>query len=308
MAMLTRPVRSGSLIILLVSAWGCGPSGFAPGETRAVDPLQASRPAPAENTDRSLTDEYDRNLARWGETGITRYAFTYAPFCFCPSAPRLIVSDGDQVRIDGTPIGAINEPPGLAPAGVPGLFLLVREAIDGESLTVTYDSTTGIPVRMVSDPARNVSDDELSFEVRGWTLEPPDDQLVGHLSDARRTWEEAQIWSYDWSIRIDCECINDGKRFDIMVRNGDVHVSSRGDPVTGAKLEGIPTTIETFFDMAAVWVARPGSTATFDAELGYPMRVIVGPDPNVAGQAVAIRVLAFEPRCEPQDACGEPTH
>ena len=28
--------------------------------------------------------EFDRNLATWQASGITRYAFTYTPFCFCP--------------------------------------------------------------------------------------------------------------------------------------------------------------------------------------------------------------------------------
>ena len=65
---------------------------------------------------------------------------------------------------------------------MPGLFALVRGAVDGDQLKVTYDPATGVPLAMDSDPMENAYDDELSFRVTDWTLDPPDDALLGEVS------------------------------------------------------------------------------------------------------------------------------
>jgi hypothetical protein len=143
---------------------------------------------------------------------------------------------------------------------------------------------------MVSDPVANAIDDELTFKVTDWTLEPADDELLGRLTAARRAWERQEVSSYAWSIKITCECVYDGMQFDISVQNGDPTVRSRGKRI---ELEGVPLTITAFFDRVSVWVTKPGSSATFDPGLAYPTRVSVGPDPVLPGQAETIEVVAF---------------
>jgi hypothetical protein len=114
-----------------------------------------------------LREEFDRNVAKWQASGITRYAFTWTPQCFCLLGSHLVVA-----LLDGS-----------TPIGVPGLFALVRRAIDGEELAVSYDPVTGVPLSMDSDPAANTFDDELFFTVTDWTLDPPDDRVLGEGHD-----------------------------------------------------------------------------------------------------------------------------
>lgn len=266
-------------VALVVGA--CSSVPVARTETPAVDPKQP------------LIDEYARNVATWQKAGISRYGFTYTPFCFCPLGTHSVVGDGSVIRIDGLAIDSSTPESKGVPAGVPGLFDLVRRAIDGDSVTIRYDPRTGVPVAMDSDPVANAIDDELTFKVTDWTLEPPDDQLLGRLTTARRAWERQQVGSYAWSITITCECVYDGKRFDITVRDGDPTVRSRGKRIANDELEGVPLTITAFFDRVAVWVTKPGSSATFDTEFAYPTRVSVGPDPGLPGQAEPIEVVAF---------------
>lgn len=282
--LVTRPtwtltIATKMAVALVVGA--CSVVPVARTETPAPDPKQ------------SLIDEYARNVATWQMAGISRYGFTYTPFCFCSLGTHMVVGDGGVIRIDGVAIDSSTPESEGVPAGVPGVFDLVRRAIDGDSVTVRYDPRTGVPIAMDSDPVANAIDDELTFKVTDWTLEPPDDQLLGRLTAARRVWERQKLSSYAWSIAITCECVYDGRRFDITVRDGDPTVRSRGERIANDELEGVPLTVTALFDRVAVWVTKPGSSATFDPELAYPTRVSVGPDPVLPGQAETIEVVAF---------------
>jgi Family of unknown function (DUF6174) len=264
-------------------AVGCGRFDVAP-----VKPIASSATSKL-----PLMAEFDRNLDLWQSTGIGAYAFTYESSCFCPSGPHLIVSDGTSVRIDGVRVDRTAPPPAGAPVGVDGLFEIVRRAIEGDRATITYDPATGVPTAMDSDPIVNAMDDELAFKVTGWTLDPPDDSPLGDVTSARRLWEEQSLWTYSWTIAIACDCVHDGRSFDMIVRDGEPAVRSGGKAIATDQLEGVPLTVPALFDFATTGATSPGFRFEFDAARGYPTRVDVHDDRPDAVQFETITVRSF---------------
>lgn len=275
---------AGLAVVLAAMAAACGPLIPTPITTPIGSPLTAKQP---------LMAEYDRNLATWQASGITRYSFTYAPSCFCPLVSHLIVSDRIEIRIDGVAIDGSAPPPIGAPVGVDGLFAIVRRAIKGDHATIGYDESTGVPTTMDSDPIANAIDDELSFKVSDWTLDPPDDRVLGTISNARRLWDGQNVRTYTWSIKIACDCFFDGRRYDITVEDGDPTVRSRGKRVAVDELEGVPVTIPAFFDVATKWAVTAETKVAFNRERGYPTRAEVHPTGPDAVQSETITVLSF---------------
>ena len=268
-------VRRVAVGIALVAA-ACGPLMPTP---------TGSLPTPKQ----PLMAEFDRNLATWQASRITRYAFTFSPSCFCDTTPHLVVADGDAIRIDGV---APNQRTG-APEGVPGLFEIVRRAIEGDRAAIGYDESTGVPTTMDSDPVANAVDDEFSFKVSEWTVDPPDDRVLGSISNARRLWDGQDLQTYAWSIRIACDCFFDGRRYDITVKDGDPTVKSRGKPVAVEELDGVPLTIPAFFDLTRGWAVAAETTVAFDGERGYPTRAEVHDPRSDAVKSETIVVESF---------------
>ena len=95
------------------------------------------------------------------------------------------------------------------------------------------------------------------------------------------------------SIKIGCECVYQGRRFDLTIADGDVTVMSGGRRLDIDDLEGVPLTVEALFDFAATWATFQRSHAAFDDDLGYPTRVAVDPHPMVPRQAERFDVVAF---------------
>jgi hypothetical protein len=254
---------AGLGLVLATIAAACGPLMPTSIAIPIGSPLTPKQP---------LMAEFDRNLATWQASGITRYAFTYTPSCFCPIEPHLVVSDGTAVRIDGVAVDGAVVPASGAPVGVDGLFAIVRQAIKGDRATIGYDESTGVPTAMDSDPIANAVDDAVSFKVTDWTLDPPDDRVLGTISGNRRLWDGQNLRTYTWSIKIACDCYHDGRRYDIKVNDGDPTVSSRGKRVAVEELEGVPLTIPAFFDVVAGWAVTAETKVAFNSERGYPTR------------------------------------
>lgn len=241
----------------------------------------------------ALMKEFDANLAVWQAADIKRYAFTWKPSCFCDTTPHLVVVEGDAVRIDGATPDETND----APAGVPGVFETVRRAIKGDSVTIRYDGTTGVPMAMTSDPIKNAIDDEFSFTVEGWTLDPPDDIVLGELTRAKRSWEAKAVKSYEWSIAFTCDCFYDGRRYDIAVREGlEPTVRSNGKAVPQVDLQEMPLTIPALFAVATEWSVFGQVDVDIDPTHRYPSRVSVEDRRPEAVQHETIEVVAFTVR------------
>jgi hypothetical protein len=236
-----------------------------------------------------LMAEFDRHLAIWQAAGITRYAFRYTASCFCPSTASFVVRDGAEIRIDGVAVDGA-APPAGAPVGVEGLFDIVRRAVQGDRATIGYDETTGVPMGMESDPIANAIDDELSFQVTDWTLDPPDDRLLGDITRANRLWDSLGTFDYDWSIQ------DGGTRYDIEVRNGTPTVQRGGKAIDASNVS--TPTVPALFD-ALIYAATTPSihvAAEFDPTLGVPTRFTWSdsrPDANPSGET---SVLSFRRR------------
>lgn len=271
--------------------------------TKSVGPpLGAPTVAPTSPPGSPLSDkgpllaDFDRNLARWRATGLSRYAFTFTPSCFCPLLPHLVIGDGPSVRIDGVPVDGTTAPIG-APVGVEGLFTIVHRAILGDRATITYDDSTGVPIAMDSDPIADAVDDELSFAVSGWTLDPPDDALLGRVTAARHVWSTRRVASYTMSIRIRCTCTDDGRSWEVTVQDGDVaSVRAGGKRIDPTQVQELPFTVDALFDVAARDAPNGRTAIQFDRDLGYPRRISVGPDPSTPGQDETIEVVDFQGR------------
>jgi hypothetical protein len=244
-------------------------------------PIPPGSPGPIAK--QPLMDEFDRNLAMWQASAITTYAFTYKPMCFCDTTSHLVVAEGDVIRIDG--VAAVQQ--FGAPAGVPGLFEIVRRAINGDSVTVGYDPVTGVPVTMSSDPIKNAVDDELSFAVDGWTLDPPDDRVLGEVTRARGVWQGKSIWTYSMTVKINHEV------YEVKVKDGDSTVTQGGRKLRPDDISELPLTVQALFDLAAQSAPNGSTTVTFDAELGYPTSIVIGADPGTAFKGETIKVTKF---------------
>jgi hypothetical protein len=261
----------GVAVALLLA--GCGP--LIPTPVRPVgSPLSAKGP---------LMAEFDRNLGIWQAAGITTYAFTYEPDCFCDNRPRLVVADGDEIRIDGVAAGQRAS----APAGVPGLFELVRRAINGDRVSVEYDDVTGVPRTMDSDPVANGIDDELRFTVRDWTLDPPDDRVLGEISGARAVWQGRSIDTYEMTVKVNHEV------FVVKVKDGDPSVTQGGRTLRPDDIIELPVTVPALFDLAASSAITGRTTVTFDAELGYPTSILIASDTAADIARDTIKVTNF---------------
>jgi Family of unknown function (DUF6174) len=271
--------RSLAVILAVVAAVTAGCGSLVP-IPRTPAPLDPKAP---------LREEFNRNVAKWQASGITRYAFTWTPQCFCMPGPHLVVVDGNGLRVDGLP----PLDPWSTPAGVPGLFALVRRAIDGEELAVGYDPVTGVPVSMDSDPAANTFDDELAFTVTDWTLDPPDDSMLGRITQARRAWDGRGVGRYVWSIEVTCDCAWNDRRFDITIGDGDPSVRSDGRRVSLETLEGLPLTIPDLFAFASAMAMTPDVDLTFEGGPDHPTRVGVRDHRPNAIRSETIRVVRF---------------
>lgn len=279
-----RSTVAGLAVVLAALATACGPLiPHTPITGPIGSPLTPKQP---------LMADFDRNLATWQASGITRYAFTYTPFCFCMIGSHLIVSDGTEIRIDGVAVGAM-EPPSGAPVGVEGLFAIVQRAIKGDYSTIGYDESTGVPMTMDSDPIGNGIDDELSVKVSDWTLDAPDDRVLGTITNARRLWDGQNLRTYTWSIEIACDCVHEGRRYEITVTDGGPTVRSLGKRVAVDELEGVPLTIPAFFDAVARWAVTAETKVAFDGERGFPTRAEFHDTRPEAVQFMMITVVSF---------------
>ena len=277
------PTVGGAALAIALLAAACGP----------LIPTPIGSPP---NPKGPLMAEFDRNLATWQASGITRYAFTYTPSCFCPLIAHLVVGDASEIRIDGIAMDGSVAPPIGAPVGVDGLFEEVRRAIKGDRATIAYDGSTGVPLSLDSDPFANAVDDEHSFRVTGWTLDPPDDHVLGSIATARRLWDGQNLMTYTWSIEIACDCFHDGRRYDIAVNGNDARVRLHGKPVESVDLGDVPVTVPALFDLVTGWaVMRLKTDATFDRQRGYPTRVEVHASGQEAVQQEIITVVSFAP-------------
>lgn len=131
----------------------------------------------------SVSSEYDQNIKKWQEAGVSHYRFDLFVVCFCPFRdlmPLTIeVQNGEVVSItkpDGTALESSD--PSYAVISpvttIEGLFAQVESSSSGESgeVLVTYDTLYGYPVTISIDPIKEAIDDEISYQVENFEALP----------------------------------------------------------------------------------------------------------------------------------------
>ncbi|MGI9099249.1 MAG: DUF6174 domain-containing protein [Solirubrobacteraceae bacterium] len=139
----------------------------------------AQTPSPAGAVDPDIANgtaqqQLDGARQRWQAAHISDYHYTVERVCFCvPSfrGPATIV-----VR-DDAPL----DPPASFEdvATIPKLHAIVQQAIDDrvERLGVTYDAL-GVPQSISIDPRLMIADDEITYRITGFTVDPRSRLLV----------------------------------------------------------------------------------------------------------------------------------
>ena len=117
--------------------------------------------------------ESDLALARhrWERSAPQRYVYSVERLCFCAfRGPARVTVDSGQV-VSVVPVPPQEEPPyeGWEEwfPSVEGLFDILEDAIaqDADSIAVTYDPATGVPVEFFIDYLRMAADEELGMRV-----------------------------------------------------------------------------------------------------------------------------------------------
>lgn len=142
-------------------------SAMAQAPQRSVDPGIANGTA---------QQKLNAAKQRWQAAQISNYHYTVERQCFCaPSfrGPVTIVVRND--RSEGTPAGFENV------ATVPLLHAIVQKAINDkvDRLGVVYDAR-GVPLSIAIDRRVMIADDEITYLVSGFTVDPRPSLLVSY--------------------------------------------------------------------------------------------------------------------------------
>jgi hypothetical protein len=124
--------------------------------------------------------EYDQNLKKWQDAGISHYRYSLVIGCFCPfyqDMPLTIEVENGEVtsiaRADGTLIDSSDPNYEFYEkyATLDGLFVeLKSEMTEAEEVIVTYDSQFGFPADVSIDRIKLAMDDELSLQVTNFEV------------------------------------------------------------------------------------------------------------------------------------------
>lgn len=139
----------------------------------AQAPLGPVDPGIADGT---AQQQLDAAKLRWQAASVSNYHYTVERRCFCvPSfaGPATIVVRDDLPQ--ATPAGFEEV------ATVPRLHAIVQKAIDDrvERLGVAYDAR-GVPLSIAIDRSSMIADDEITYLVSGFTVDPRSRLLVAY--------------------------------------------------------------------------------------------------------------------------------
>ena len=124
--------------------------------------------------------EFDQNLAKWQDSGISHYTFDLMIGCFCvfrDEMPLTIeVKDGEVVSItkaNGSVVDASdpNYEFFQTYVTIDNLFAALEAEVSGGAaqVTVTYEPLYGYPTEAYIDRSQEIADDELSLQVSNFT-------------------------------------------------------------------------------------------------------------------------------------------
>lgn len=115
--------------------------------------------------------ELDDARARWVEQGASAYSYEVGYSCFCPESHARVVFGGGQATVIQE--GEADVPEELL-GSIEDHFAFVEATLDSDadSVEVEYHETYGFPVRVQADPIEGAADDEWSYTISNFRVDP----------------------------------------------------------------------------------------------------------------------------------------
>ncbi len=289
--------RSRHLLLISVAAVAlvavaCGTStptivvGAEPTSEPAVDePVVDPTPEPP-LIDTAALDALEAARALWESSGIDSYEYIYSRACECSETE---FGPNTVVVVDHAVVGVFG--PGGAPVEasdytIDELFDASEQSIRrGEPSANEYHSELGYPVVVSLDVEAQAYDGGFALGITNFSQNT---SAEADLIAARQLWESAAPASYTMTYRLVCFCPE--LRATVTVENGQVVSFEPMGEITIDELtvEDLFADIQAAFDQNAARV-----TATFDAELGYPVDYFIDEDEMIADEEHGYTVEAF---------------
>jgi hypothetical protein len=240
----------------------------------------------------ALTREVARTArAAWVRWQPSAYAYSWQRFG--TTGPRsgtawhVRYTDG-QASIDPDPASDGALPSTAAEVGP--TFDAIEAALDaGAWVDLTIDHVNGLPLLAAIDPSPDVSGD--GYWIRIDFQDIADEEAKIAVRAAADRWAAAALkrFSYTWRYRGDLDPLTYG-----MTLDGDVATvrPSPGTPGPEAASYATPRINETLRMIETVLVDGGHVVATYDARLGYPVRVTIDPASD-AGPPGTITITDF---------------
>lgn len=128
----------------------------------------------------SASTEFDKNLMKWNESGVSHYRFQLVVGCFCPFSdinPLTIeVKDNQVLSMMGANGVEILDTDPLYPmlmnyATVDNLFTWTTDVLaNADEVKVTYDATYGFPDNISVDYIEEAIDDEIGVRISNFEV------------------------------------------------------------------------------------------------------------------------------------------
>lgn len=213
---------------------------------------------------------------RWQGLGSDTYRYVIERVCLCEQAqPTALVSVQQGEVTAAFELGPVEAAPGDHLVTVDVLFDEIEAALaDGARVSATYDPDTGMPTLVDLDV------DAVGAEIRTRAFS---DITTGRadLIEAQGRWDEAGFSSYRWT-------------YGVITLEGLDEVSAT---VANGVGEGGLSVEEVYALIAEAHVNADRSvTATYDAELGLPLQVVIEQPMSTTNLPFTFTgVLALEP-------------
>ncbi len=127
-------------------------------------------------SDIDLRLSLERARVAWTSQGIDTYAFDMTRTCFCTGTHRahVVVTNGAVTTLTDPDTGAPFAGPDSLFRTFDGLYDYVQDALnqDPDALVLSFDGTTGVPIRVMVDFVRSELGDDVRIAVENFVPAP----------------------------------------------------------------------------------------------------------------------------------------
>jgi hypothetical protein len=280
----TRHLLFIGLTALVLVAGGCGTSD--PTIVVGADPTTEPTVDEPALIDTAALDALEAARALWETTAVDTYEYTYSRACECSETEfgpnTVVVVDGVVVGV----FGPTGDPVEASDSTIDELFDIAEQSIRrGEPSANEYHPELGYPVVVSLDVEAQAYDGGFALGITNFSQNA---SAEADLMASRALWEAAAPASYTMTYRLVCFCPE--LRATVTVENGRVvFFEPEGETVIDElTVEDLFADLQAAFDQNAARV-----TATFDAELGYPVDYFIDEDEMIADEEHGYLVESF---------------